>query len=176
MTLWMLGEDLKELMEAYDQVVEDPTLSDEEKDRRITSLFGVINEMGEEFDKKAENIARFIRELEAKAVACRAESQRVAQLARDAENKAEKLEKYLVRNMEISGRQKIEGQFVKLSLCKKPDELVIQLDELVPTEFMRIKYEAKKAEIKKYLKELPDGESCEWATLVKNQEQSLRIK
>ncbi len=176
MNLWMLGEDLKELMEAYDDVVEDSTLSDEEKDRRITDLFGVINEMGEEFDKKAESIARYIRELEAKATACRAESQRVAQLARNAETKAERLEKYLIRNMQLSGRQKINGQFVELALAKKPDELVIPLEELVPTEFMRIKYEAKKAEIKKYLKELPEGEYCEWAALVKSQEQSLRIK
>lgn len=175
-TLWMLGEDLQKLMEDYDRVVDDSSLSDEEKDRRITDLFGVMSEMGYEFDTKAENVARYIKVLEATAEAARKESLRVAQFARDAENKAERLGKYLIRNMEISGRQKIDGQFVKLSLAKKPDELFIGLEELVPAEYMRVKYEPQKAEIKKYLKELLEGETCDWAELKPTKEQSLRIK
>jgi hypothetical protein len=175
-TLWMLGEDLQKLMADYDAVVDDASLSDEEKDRRITDLFGVMSEMGYEFDVKAENVARYIKVLEATAEAARKEAQRVAQYARDALAKAERLEKYLIRNMEISGRQKIDGQFVKLSLAKKPDELFIGLEELVPTQYMRVKYEPQKAEIKKYLKELPEGAVCDWAELKPSQEKSLRIK
>lgn len=175
-TLWMLGEDLQRLMADYDRVVDDSSLSDDEKDRRITDLFGVMSEVGYEFDQKAENVARYIKVLEATAEAARKESQRVAQYARDAENKAERLGKYLIRNMEISGRQKIDGQFVKLSLAKKPDELFIGLEELVPTEYMRVKYEPLKNEIKKYLRELPEGEECDWARMVPVAEKSLRIK
>jgi hypothetical protein len=172
----MLGEDLQKLMEDYDRVVDDSSLSDEEKDRRISDLFGVMSEMGYEFDQKAENVARYIKVLEATAEAARKESLRVAQFARDAENKAERLEKYLIRNMEISGRQKIDGQFVKLSLAKKPDELVIPLEEMIPAEFCKVEYTPKKNEIKKHLKELPDGEECDWAYIKPVEEKSLRIK
>jgi len=173
--LWMLGEDLAAMMAEYDRIVEDATISEEEKEDRITSLFGVMVEMGDEFDAKAENVARYIKELEAREEACRKEAQRVTNLARDAANKAERLERYLIRNMEISGRQKIDGKFVKLSVAKKPDELEIGLEELVPTEFMRVKYEAQKAEIKKYLKDI-EGHACEWARLVPSKQKSLRIK
>lgn len=174
--LWMLGEDLKKLMEDYDRVVEDQSLADEEKDRRITELFGVMSEMGDEFDKKAEAVARYIKELEAKEKACRAEAQRVAQIARDAASKAERLERYLLRNMELSGRQNIDGQFVKISTAKKPAELVIPIEELVPAEFSRVDVQPKLNEIKAYLKSLPDGEVCPWAELRETGEKSLRIK
>ncbi len=175
-TLWMLGEDLQKLIEGYDRVVDDSSLSDEEKDRRISDLFGVMSEMGYEFDTKAESVARYIKVLEATAEAARKESQRVAQYARDALVKAERLEKYLIRNMEISGRQKIDGQFVKLSLAKKPDELFIPLEEMIPAEFCKIEYSPKKAAIKEHLKGLPEGETCDWAELRPVAEKSLRIK
>jgi hypothetical protein len=172
----MLGEDLQRLLEDYDRVVDDTSLSDEEKDRRISDLFGVMSEMGYEFDTKAESVARYIKVLEATAEAARKESQRVTQYARDAENKAEKLRRYLVRNMQISGRQKIDGQFVKLSLADQQDELVIPLEEMVPSEYMRVKYEPKKNEIKEHLKGLQEGETCDWAELKPVAEKSLRIK
>jgi hypothetical protein len=172
----MLGEDLQKLMADYDAVVDDTSLSDEEKDRRITDLFGVMSEMGYEFDVKAENVARYIKVLEATAEAARKEAQRVAQYARDAENKAERLRKYLIRNMQISGRQRVDGQFTKLSLADQQDELVIPLEESVPMQFQRVKYETKLNEVKKHLKELPEGETCDWAYMKPVEEKSLRIK
>jgi hypothetical protein len=172
----MLGEDLQKLIEGYDRVVDDSSLSDEEKDRRISDLFGVMSEMGYEFDVKAESVARYIKVLEATAEAARKESQRVAQYARDAENKAERLEKYLIRNMQISGREKIDGQFVKLSLAKKKDKLVIPLEESVPIQFQKVSYDPKLNEIAKYLKELPEGETCDWAYMKPVEGKSLRIK
>jgi hypothetical protein len=175
-SLWMIGEDLQKLMADYDAVVDDASLSDEEKNRRISDLFGVMSEMGYEFDQKAENVARYIKVLEATAEAARKESQRVSQYARDAENRAEKLGKYLIRNMQISGRQRVDGQLIKLSLADQQDELVIPLDEMVPVEFMKVSYDPKKNEIKKYIKELPEGETCDWAELRPSQEKSLRIK
>ncbi len=172
--LWELSDNIQQLETAISDLQEDETLSDEEREIKLESSFNQWLETGESFKVKAEEVAQFIRHQEALAEARKNEAKRIQTLAKQAENSATRLRKYLVAQMIRSDVKKIEGVTVKIGLRKKQPSVLINVPaEELPAEYVKVTYKPDLTAIKKLLKS--DAE-IDWASLSESQEYSVTIR
>lgn len=172
-TLWEISEEVKDLENQLSKILENTELSNQEKDEKSQALFEEWLNSEQNFKDKAVKVASYIQHQEAVTKARKEEAQRIQNLAKQSENKANSLKKYLLNQMEKSGINKIEGKTNKISLRQKPAQLVIKVDyDQIPQQFVHIEYKPDKAEIKRYLK----NHEVSWASLEKTNEHSLIIK
>lgn len=172
-TLYNIVENLLELDQLIGGIMEDERLTEEEKSNAAEELVKSYLESEGNLKDKLANCINYINELEAVSKIRREESRRLANLAKNNENKSERLRKYVVNHLSRIGIKRIELTNNVLTVRKKPDELEITcaLEEL-PDKYKRVKIEPDKIELKKALKE----QSLEYARLVPSEEYSLRIK
>ena len=172
--LWEISEEVKDLENQLSAILEDESLSEQEKDEKSQAVFEKWLNSEQNFKEKATKVANYIKHQEAVTKARKEEAQRIQTLAKQSENQANSLKKYLLNQMEKSGIHKIEGKTNKISLRQKPAQLVIKVDyEEIPQEFVQVEYKRDKNGIKRYLKEHPE---VDWASLEKPNEHSLTIK
>lgn len=109
-----------------------------------------LEELTYERDVKRENIALYIKQLEADAKAIKAEESNLTARRKAKENKAEWLKKYLTDSMSASGETSFETARCKLSF-RKSEQVEILDEDLIPDSFVTIVTDRKpnKAEIKK---------------------------
>ena len=172
--LWELSDDIQQLETAISDLQEDETLSDEEREIKLEETFNKWLETGESFKVKAEEVASYIRHQEALAEARKTEARRIQNLAKQAENGAARLRKYLVAQMIRSDVKKIDGIRNKIGLRKKQPSVLINVEpEELPTEYVKVSYKPDLTAIKKLLKS--DAE-INWASLSETQEFSVTIR
>lgn len=171
--LWEISQELEQLESELSEVLESD-LSEEEKEEKAGQLLTAWFRSGKNFKEKAVNVASYIKQLEALALARKEEAKRIRVLAEIAENKANSLRDYLLNEMLDAGITKIEGVTAKLSVRKKPSKLLLNcsIDDL-PDKFKRVTVEPKLMDIRKELTTNPD---IEWAALEDSNEFGLTIK
>jgi hypothetical protein len=163
--LWELSSDIVSLEEAIVEIQESEDLSDEQKEVRIESIFTDWLNASDKFDEKAIAVASYIRQQEAIANARKAEAQRLKALQAQSENKVKSLKSYLQREMERSGKTKIEGVNGKLSLRKSPGVVKLSIpEEDVPPDYCKVTVTPAIADIKKDIK----LGKIDWAEIVDN--------
>jgi hypothetical protein len=171
--LWELSEEIRQLEETIAMIAEDETLSEEEKEIQLQQFFSKWLEIGKSFKTKATQVATYICHQEALAEARKNEAKRIRILAEQAESQANKLRQYLTSQMLRSGVDKIEGTTVKISLRKKPPQVILNIpSEELPSECVKVTYEPRLTKIKELLKE----GSIDWASLNETQEYSITIR
>lgn len=157
MKLWELSADIETLESAIALIEDDPNISETEKEELLKDVYQQWLETEGEFETKALNTASYIRHLEAITNARKEEIKRLQTLAKQSENQANRLKKYLAEHMKRTGKTKIEGTTGKLSLRKKPKQLVIACEtEDLPEEYQKITVEPDKTKIKAFIKEYGD--------------------
>ena len=172
--LWELSDNIQQLETAISNIQEDENLSEEELENQLQQTFNEWLETGESFKVKAEEVAAYIRHQEALAEARKNEAKRIQNLAKQAENGAARLRKYLVAQMVRSEVKKIEGVTVKIGLRKKQPQILINVPpEELPPEYVKVTYKPDLTAIKKLLKS--DAE-IDWASLSESQEYSVTIR
>jgi hypothetical protein len=118
-----------------------------------TTIEDTLEGCAEDFDNKAVGCALISRELAANAKMIRDAAAELVERARKIEARSERLEGYLQSNMKTAQRLRIENPFVTIALREGRDESVEVIDvTILPSEFLRIKAEANRAELKKALK------------------------
>jgi hypothetical protein len=172
-TLWQLSDDLLTLEASITDIQEDETLSDEEKESKIETLFNDWLKASENFEEKALSVASYIRHQETVAEARKNEAKRLRELANEAQNQADRLKAYLIRQMRLTGKTKLEGIDGKLSLRKLPPKVEILDPDRIPEQYLKIEVKPRLSEIKKAIKANP---ALDWATLDDNDNYSLTIK
>ncbi|MGK7945595.1 MAG: siphovirus Gp157 family protein [Microcystaceae cyanobacterium] len=172
-TLWQLSDDLLTLESSINDIQDDETLSEEEKETKIKALFDDWLKASENFEEKALSIASYIRHQETVAEARKNEAKRLRELANEAQSQADRLKAYLIRQMRLTGKTKLEGIEGKLSLRKLPPKVAIIDPERIPEQYLKIEAKPRLNDIKKALKANPD---LDWATLEDNENYSLTIK
>lgn len=92
--------------------------------------------LGGELEVKAQNVAMFVRNLEATAAAIKEFERQQSTRRKAIEYRAEQMRDYLQRCMEATGIQRIEGPGIVLSFRKST---AVEIDEpaLIPDGFMR---------------------------------------
>lgn len=174
--LWELSEEIQQLENAIALVLEDESLSEEDKETEVQQAFHQWLASGESFKVKAERVAAYIRHQEALAEARKAEAKRIRTLAEQAENQATRLRNYLTNQMLRSDIKRIDGVTVKIGLRKKQPRVMLNVDPSeLPPEYVQVEYTPKLSKIKELLKLDAQG-SIGWATLSENHEYSVTIR
>lgn len=174
--LWELSDEIQKLENAINAIADDENLTDEDRETKLQKTFNQWLETGESFKIKAEQTARYIRHQEALAEARKAEARRIRELAKQAENGAARLRKYLIAQMIRSDIKKIEGTTCKIGLRRKQPRVLLNVPaEKLPAEYVEISYKPDLAKIRKRLKCDAQGETG-WASLADNQDYSVTIR
>lgn len=164
MNLYQLHEGYLNLVEVLENAGEDENLRE-----LVTNS---LNEIEDNIKDKADNVVRFIRNLESEANAIKEEEKRLAEMRKKREKQVENLKQYLFDFTKVADGQKIKGSIFTVSIKKNPASVVVDDLEAIPEEYKRVKtvVEADKTLLKKVLKE------NEVAGAHLEQKESLNIK
>lgn len=160
-TLYQLANDLSEVL---DQV--DPDTGE------LPDEYGAVREL---VANKAASVAAYITACELDADAIDSRLKEVALQVKRERAKAQRLREYLLECMQKTGITEIESNDRLLKIKRYPDrDEYVEIDaaaaEQIPEQFVRIKKEPDKAEIKKALKA---GKEFSFARLVKKDRLSI---
>ena len=133
--LWELSDGIQQLETAIAFIQENENLTDEDREIKLEETFNQWIEVGQSFKVKAEQVAAYIRHQEALAEARKTEAKRIQALAKQAENGATRLRKYLVAQMIRSDVKKIDGTTVKIGLRKKQPQILNIFFLMTPNTF-----------------------------------------
>jgi Siphovirus Gp157 len=174
--LWELSEEIQQLENAIANLVDDETLTEEDREIKLQETFSQWLSRGESFKTKAEQVARYIKHQEALAEARKVEARRIRELAQQAENGAARLRKYLIDQMIRSDVQKIDGVSTKIGLRQKQPQVLINVaPEKLPAEYVKVTYQPDLTKIRKLLKADAQG-AISWASLSESHQYSVTIR
>lgn len=118
-----------------------------------------LDKLNEEFNDKIDNIACYIKNLDAMSNAISMEIDNLQKRKKINSNKAERLKEYLTSAMEARKLGKYESPKNKIGF-RTSNSLVIDEDAVLPDELVRIKKEPDKMKIKLLLKNGAEVEGC----------------
>jgi hypothetical protein len=172
--LWELADEMTELETAIADLEETEDLTEQERENLLAQWFENWLDTNGEFDKKAENVACYIKHLEAITEARKNEYHRLRTLAEQSEKAGDRLREYLTKNCLKAGKTSIKGLKANLSIRKKPARVILNCEpEELPPELKKVETTARLNKIKEYLKDHPD---CDFAMLSILEEFSLTIR
>ncbi len=125
---------LYEISERYknlEDLLDNPELENikEELEKSIDSI-------QEEFDLKAENIAKFIKSLEVDSKGLKEESQRLQSRKKTVDNRISSLKEYLFEHMQALKKNKIKGKVFTLSIQNNPVSIEITDEKAIPQKYI----------------------------------------
>ncbi len=162
--LYELVGNLKEFAHLYNQA---------ETEEELLEAESYLIDAEIELSEKVENIAKFIKNLEAERESFKKESDRLAGKAKSFDTKVNNLKRYLENTLEVSGIDKVKGQLFTVSLQNNPISLDLSSTEHIPMEFKRTPEPVvNKRELLKHIKDT--GEIFEGVEV--KQTKSLRIR
>lgn len=153
---------LYEIAEAYNNLEEIDEVEEREK---------YLNLIEDGFDKKAENIVKFIKNLDADAKALKDEEKRLSEKRKTKENSIKWLKFYLQNNMEMLDKKKIKAGIFNINIQKNPPSVNVINENIIDDEYFIIERKLDKQKLKSDLK---DGKEIMGAEL--QQGESLRIR
>lgn len=150
----------------------------------ITEMYEAMEALDEDIDitaalenidgaleEKLESIAKLVRNLDAKAKAYEEEEKRLRAQKQAAKNRVENIKRYVKKNLEEIGRDKVEAGIFKWSLQNGPGRVEITDETKIPEEYFVKEIKPLRSEIKKAIEE---GVITEGAEIVRDK--SLRLR
>lgn len=131
-----------------------------------------LNQVGEEIEVKAENIAKLIKTLEVDINGFKEEEKRLADRRKSLENKVKCLKTYLEDTMKATGKTKFKGQLFSFNIQKNAPSLNIEAEDNIPKNFYI--EQAPVLDKKSLLAEIKQGLEVTGVTI--KQTESLRIR
>ena len=101
------------------------------------TLADTLEGLSGELEVKAQNVAMFVRNLEASAEAIKAAEKQMTERRKAIENRAESIRDYLKSNMERTGINKIECPWFTIAIKKNPKSVCIDDANVIPNEYKR---------------------------------------
>ena len=160
MSLYSITADIMKVLDAQEQ-------------ENAPELDTVLDGLKIDFDVKAENIVKYIRNQEAEATACKLEKLHFADRQKVAENKVTRLKQYLKDSMDALSQSKITAGVFSITLSKPTPKIqVVNEAEILPGFFKATVIKLDKKLLLSTFKET--GEVPAGTELI--QSKSLRIK
>ena len=153
---------LYEITQAYENLA---SLEDKEEVGKYLDL------IEDEFNQKAENTVKVIKNIGADIKALRDEEKRLAQKRKSLQSNQDWLKFYLQNNMERLGDKKIKAGIFNINIQKNPPSVNIKNEELIADDYFITE---RKLDKKKLKEDLKDGKEIDGAELT--QGESLRIR
>ena len=138
---------------------------------KTEEIIKVLDGIKDEFDKKAENTVKVIRNFEADIQALRDEEKRLADKRRSLEKKKKDLKEYLYFNMERLNLRKVNAGIFDINIQKNPQSIKILDEATIPDKYKIASYRLDKKTLKDDIK---NGVEIEGAQLV--QTEGIRIR
>lgn len=158
--LYELSQNYKNLEELLDN----PDIAEE-------VIKEALSELDEEWETKAENLAKLIKSFDVDVKGLKEEEQRLVARRKSLENRIAGLKTYIEDNMKAVGKDKIKGKVFTLAIQNNPPSVEIVDDFMIPEKYFVVKKEIAKKEI---LNDLKQGIEVPGAQI--NQTASLRIR
>ena len=159
-------------MKLYELARSYAELLDRAEEMESEALVDTLASLQDAIEDKAENIAKFIRNLEADAKIIREEEQRLTERRRAIEAKVDKLKMYLQEQLETAGLQKVKRPTITVAIQANPPSVDVIDETLIPADFL-IPQPAK-VDKKSILERLKKGEAIPGVTL--KQTKGVRIR
>ena len=159
---------LYELTESYlnlQELLENPEVPQD----LITSA---LEQVGEELEVKAENIAKLIKTLEVDIAGFKEEEKRLSDRRKSLENRVKNLKEYLDWAMKATGKTKFKGKLFSFNIQKNAPGVSILDEKLIPKEYLI--EQAPVIDKKAILNDLKNGEDIPGVEI--KQTESLRIR
>ena len=153
---------LYEITQAYENLA---SLEDKEEVGKYLDL------IEDEFNQKAENTVKVIKNIGADIKALRDEEKRLAQKRKSLQSNQDWLKFYLQNNMERLGDKKIKAGIFNINIQKNPPSVNIKNEKLIADDYFITE---RKLDKKKLKEDLKDGKEIDGAELT--QGESLRIR
>ena len=131
-----------------------------------------LDNVGEELEAKAENIAKLIKTLEVDITGYKAEELRLSNKRKSLENRVKSLKEYLDNAMKVTGKTKFKGKLFSFSIQKNTPSVNVLDEKLIPEEYFIPQEPA--LDKKRLLSDLKSGIKVEGAEI--KQTESLRIR
>ena len=135
-------------------------------------VIDALDNVGEELEAKAENIAKLIKTLEVDITGYKAEETRLALKRKSLENRVKSLKEYLDNAMKVTGKTKFKGQLFSFSIQKNPPSVNVVDEKLIPEEYFIPQEPA--LDKKRLLTDIKNGAEIPGAEI--KQTESLRIR
>ena len=113
-------------------------LCDAEQEIPAQAIQDTLEALEGELKDKAINVAQFIRNLESTTEAIKQAEQNMAKRRKAYEQRIVWLRQYLKTNLEVTGINKLECPYFRLTIVKNPAALEIFDDTAIPEQFRRI--------------------------------------
>lgn len=156
---------LYDLEDSYINVLE---LLEEDEN---TDLQNVLGQISEQFELKAENIAKLIKELDGESKTLAEEIKRLQAKKNSKDNNVKRLKLYLEDAMKTTGKTKFKTDLFSFGVQRNRPSLDIQNEDNIPQDYMRITKAVDKREL---LEAIQNG--LEVAGVSIKQTESLRIR
>ena len=153
---------LYEITEAY------VSLEENYDGENLKEMFDSIKD---EFNLKAENIVKVIKNIDGDIEALRCEEKRLADKRRSLEKQKEDLKEYLFYNMQATHSKKIKAGIFDINIQKNPQSIKIIDESTIPEKYKIASYKLDKKQLKDDIK---NGLKIEGAELV--QTEGIRIR
>lgn len=138
---------------------------------KTEDVIKVLDSIKDEFDKKAENTVKVIRNFEADIQALRDEEKRLADKRKSLEKKKEDLKEYLYFNMVRLKVRKVNAGLFDINIQKNPPSIKILDEATIPLKYKILTYNLDKKQLKEDIK---NGAEIKGAELV--QTEGIRIR
>lgn len=132
-----------------------------------------LNIIDEEFNDKADNIAKLMRDIGYDIDALKNEEKRLADRRKALENRHKSLKDYLEQNMRAINKPKFKTTFFSYNIQKNPPSLDVIDESLIPEDYIKTEL-VKTIDKKTILAELKAGKEIEGCSI--KQSESLRIR
>lgn len=122
----------------------------------IQTIMDTMEGVEGEFEEKAENIAKLIRNIESDITAIKAEEKRLKSLKEKKESSIAKLKEYIKRCMALTGKRSFNTKLFSFGIRKNPASVVMDTEDIknIPDKFLRTKNpEVDKTALQNYMKE-----------------------
>lgn len=157
---------LYELSSQYNQIF--LTMTEESDFEQLEETLTAIEE---EFEVKAENIAKLIKSLDGDIKAYKEEVDRLSARKKAIENHQDRMKAYLESNMKALGKEKVKGNVFTIAMQNNPPKAVIDDESVVPELYKTYEIHISKKEL---LEDMKQGEEIPGAHM--EQSQYLRIR
>lgn len=154
---------LYELTEMY--------LSLKDMDIEEGNLNSALENIDDEIETKAENIAKVLRDFDGDIEALKSEEERLAKKRKAIENRQKQLKEYLQNAMLVLGKRKFKTDLFSFNIQKNAPSLKILDESKIPEDYYKIEKKLNKNDLKEAVK---NGLFEDAAELV--QTESLRIR
>lgn len=118
---------LYELTESYFNLLN--VLEQDVEQEHVEEALAMLDD---EFDTKAENIAKVLKTLEASREALKNEKQRINTRQKSIEKNIDNLKSYLYQNMKNLNKKKVKSDLFNINIRKNPPKLVIKNERDIP--------------------------------------------